>query len=76
MFTVANVIQSTVTVREGVDIIQTNISFLRQQFTRMATHILRCSGTCAYSMYNASVYTHVFFNLRFVSNINCLMKTE
>ncbi|XP_026989601.2 large proline-rich protein BAG6 isoform X1 [Tachysurus fulvidraco] len=34
---------STVTVREGVDIIQTNISFLRQQFTRMATHILRCS---------------------------------
>ncbi|XP_043073517.1 large proline-rich protein BAG6 isoform X3 [Puntigrus tetrazona] len=34
---------STVTVREGVDIIQTNISFLRQQFTRMATHILRCT---------------------------------
>ncbi|XP_048057229.1 large proline-rich protein BAG6 isoform X2 [Megalobrama amblycephala] len=33
---------STVTVREGVDIIQTNMSFLRQQFTRMATHILRC----------------------------------
>ncbi|CAB1320317.1 unnamed protein product [Coregonus sp. 'balchen'] len=28
---------ATVTVREGVDIIQTNISFLRQQFTRMAT---------------------------------------
>ncbi|KAK3508156.1 hypothetical protein QTP70_015353, partial [Hemibagrus guttatus] len=34
---------STVTVREGVDIIQTNISFLRQQFTRMATHVLRCT---------------------------------
>lgn len=34
---------STVTVREGVDIIQTNISFLRQQFTRMATHILHCT---------------------------------
>ncbi|XP_050992456.1 large proline-rich protein BAG6 isoform X4 [Labeo rohita] len=34
---------STVTVREGVDIIQTNMSFLRQQFTRMATHILRCT---------------------------------
>uniref|UniRef100_A0A8C1JPS1 Large proline-rich protein BAG6 n=1 Tax=Cyprinus carpio TaxID=7962 RepID=A0A8C1JPS1_CYPCA len=34
---------STVTVREGVDIIQTNISFLRQQFTRMATHIQRCT---------------------------------
>uniref|UniRef100_A0A8C1JPQ2 Large proline-rich protein BAG6 n=1 Tax=Cyprinus carpio TaxID=7962 RepID=A0A8C1JPQ2_CYPCA len=36
-------IASTVTVREGVDIIQTNISFLRQQFTRMATHIQRCT---------------------------------
>ncbi|KAF5909105.1 large proline-rich protein BAG6 isoform X1, partial [Clarias magur] len=35
---------STVTVRDGVDIIQTNMSFLRQQFTRMATHILRCTG--------------------------------
>ncbi|KAM4630708.1 large proline-rich protein BAG6 isoform 2-T2 [Polymixia lowei] len=34
---------ATVTVREGVDIIQTNMSFLRQQFTRMATHILRCN---------------------------------
>ncbi|KAM9434756.1 large proline-rich protein BAG6 isoform 2-T2 [Clarias gariepinus] len=35
---------STVTARDGVDIIQTNMSFLRQQFTRMATHILRCTG--------------------------------
>ncbi|XP_066531683.1 large proline-rich protein BAG6 isoform X2 [Hoplias malabaricus] len=34
---------ATVTVREGVDIIQTNMSFLRQQFTQMATHILRCT---------------------------------
>uniref|UniRef100_A0A4W5Q0K5 BCL2-associated athanogene 6 n=1 Tax=Hucho hucho TaxID=62062 RepID=A0A4W5Q0K5_9TELE len=34
---------ATVTVREGVDIIQTDISFLRQQFTRVATHILRCT---------------------------------
>uniref|UniRef100_A0A8B9KPD4 Large proline-rich protein BAG6 n=1 Tax=Astyanax mexicanus TaxID=7994 RepID=A0A8B9KPD4_ASTMX len=34
---------STVTVREGVDIIQTNMSFLRQQFTQMATHIFRCT---------------------------------
>ncbi|XP_056597789.1 large proline-rich protein BAG6 isoform X2 [Triplophysa dalaica] len=34
---------SIVTVREGVDIIQTNTSFLRQQLTRMATHILRCT---------------------------------
>uniref|UniRef100_A0A8C1KCM5 Large proline-rich protein BAG6 n=1 Tax=Cyprinus carpio TaxID=7962 RepID=A0A8C1KCM5_CYPCA len=28
---------------QRVDIIQTNISFLRQQFTRIATHILRCT---------------------------------
>ncbi|XP_054873951.1 large proline-rich protein BAG6 isoform X4 [Amphiprion ocellaris] len=34
---------ATVTVREGVDIVQTNLSFLRQQFTQMASHILRCS---------------------------------
>ncbi|TRY66665.1 hypothetical protein DNTS_007999 [Danionella cerebrum] len=34
---------STVSVREGVDIIQTNLHFLRQQFTCMATHILRCT---------------------------------
>ncbi|GAA6226704.1 large proline-rich protein BAG6-like isoform X1 [Lates japonicus] len=34
---------ATVTVREGVDIIQTNLSFLRQQFTHMASHILRCN---------------------------------
>uniref|UniRef100_A0A673YMB9 Large proline-rich protein BAG6 n=1 Tax=Salmo trutta TaxID=8032 RepID=A0A673YMB9_SALTR len=34
---------ATVTVREGVDIIQTTVSFLRQQFTRVATHILRCT---------------------------------
>ncbi|XP_030596195.1 large proline-rich protein BAG6 isoform X2 [Archocentrus centrarchus] len=35
---------ATVTVREGVDIIQTNLSFFRQQFTQMATHILRCNN--------------------------------
>uniref|UniRef100_A0A4W4GNC8 Large proline-rich protein BAG6 n=1 Tax=Electrophorus electricus TaxID=8005 RepID=A0A4W4GNC8_ELEEL len=34
---------SIVAVREGVDIIQTNMCFLRQQFTHMATHILRCT---------------------------------
>uniref|UniRef100_A0A7N6ADX2 Large proline-rich protein BAG6 n=1 Tax=Anabas testudineus TaxID=64144 RepID=A0A7N6ADX2_ANATE len=34
---------ATVVVREGVDIVQTNLSFLRQQFTRMASHILRCN---------------------------------
>uniref|UniRef100_A0A8C9S072 Large proline-rich protein BAG6 n=1 Tax=Scleropages formosus TaxID=113540 RepID=A0A8C9S072_SCLFO len=34
---------STVAVQDGVDITQTNLSFFRQQFTRIATHILRCS---------------------------------
>ncbi|XP_069576734.1 large proline-rich protein BAG6 isoform X2 [Brachyistius frenatus] len=34
---------ATVTVRDGVDIVQTNLSFLRQQFTQMASHILRCN---------------------------------
>ncbi|KAJ8377921.1 hypothetical protein AAFF_G00249840 [Aldrovandia affinis] len=34
---------STVTVLEGVDITQTNMTFLRQQFARIATHILRCT---------------------------------
>ncbi|XP_044027327.1 large proline-rich protein BAG6 isoform X2 [Siniperca chuatsi] len=34
---------ASVTVREGVDIIQTNLSFLRQQFTQMASHILHCN---------------------------------
>ncbi|KAM6903627.1 large proline-rich protein BAG6 [Lycodopsis pacificus] len=31
---------ATVTVRDGVDIVQSNLSFLRQQFTQMASHIL------------------------------------
>nr|XP_020502327.1 large proline-rich protein BAG6 isoform X1 [Labrus bergylta] len=34
---------SSVTVREGVDIVQTNLSFLRLKFTQMASHILHCS---------------------------------
>ncbi|XP_045914290.1 large proline-rich protein BAG6 isoform X2 [Micropterus dolomieu] len=33
---------ATVTVRDGVDIVQTNLSFLRQQFTQVASHILHC----------------------------------
>ncbi|KAM6967910.1 large proline-rich protein BAG6 isoform 2-T2 [Aplochiton taeniatus] len=35
--------ESSVTVLEGVDITQTNMSFFRQQLARIATHILRCS---------------------------------
>uniref|UniRef100_A0A4W4E7Q9 BCL2-associated athanogene 6 n=1 Tax=Electrophorus electricus TaxID=8005 RepID=A0A4W4E7Q9_ELEEL len=34
---------ATVTVRDGVDITQTNRSFLRQQLAAIATHILHCS---------------------------------
>lgn len=34
---------STVAVREGVDITQTNRAFLRQQLTGIATHILQCT---------------------------------
>ncbi|XP_041664902.1 large proline-rich protein BAG6 isoform X2 [Cheilinus undulatus] len=34
---------SSVTVRDGVDIVQTNLSFLRLKFTQMAAHILHCS---------------------------------
>ncbi|KAI3358379.1 hypothetical protein L3Q82_014694, partial [Scortum barcoo] len=34
---------ATVTVREGVDIVQTDLSFLRQQFTQVASHILHCN---------------------------------
>ncbi|KAM9807099.1 large proline-rich protein BAG6 isoform X2 [Syngnathus typhle] len=35
--------ESSVTVLEGVDVTQTNMSFFRQQLTHVATHILRCT---------------------------------
>ncbi|XP_056141602.1 large proline-rich protein BAG6 isoform X2 [Lampris incognitus] len=35
--------ESSVTVLEGVDVVQTNMSFFRQQLTQIATHILRCT---------------------------------
>uniref|UniRef100_A0A8C8BQI9 BCL2-associated athanogene 6 n=1 Tax=Oncorhynchus tshawytscha TaxID=74940 RepID=A0A8C8BQI9_ONCTS len=34
---------SSVAVLEGVNVTQTNLSFFRQQLTRIATHILRCT---------------------------------
>ncbi|CAJ1083632.1 large proline-rich protein BAG6 isoform X1 [Xyrichtys novacula] len=34
---------ASVSVRDGVDIVQTNLSFLRLKFTQMASHILHCS---------------------------------
>lgn len=36
--------ESSVTVLDGVDVTQTNMSFFRHQLTRIATHILRCTG--------------------------------
>uniref|UniRef100_A0A3Q2CXS7 BCL2-associated athanogene 6 n=1 Tax=Cyprinodon variegatus TaxID=28743 RepID=A0A3Q2CXS7_CYPVA len=36
---------SNVSVLDGVDVTQTNMSFFRQQLTQIATHILRCSET-------------------------------
>ncbi|XP_034030093.1 large proline-rich protein BAG6 isoform X2 [Thalassophryne amazonica] len=35
--------ESSVTVLEDIDVTQTNMSFFRQQLTRIATHILRCT---------------------------------
>uniref|UniRef100_A0A1A7W844 BCL2-associated athanogene 6 n=1 Tax=Iconisemion striatum TaxID=60296 RepID=A0A1A7W844_9TELE len=35
--------ESSVTVLDGVDVTQTNMSFFRQQLTQIATHILRCT---------------------------------
>ncbi|KAK7899619.1 hypothetical protein WMY93_020472 [Mugilogobius chulae] len=34
---------AAVTVRDGVDIVQTNLSFFRQQLAQIATHILHCN---------------------------------
>lgn len=50
--------ESSVSVLEGVDITQTNMTFFRQQLTRIATHILRCNGKLNFS----SLFPH------FVSN--------
>ncbi|XP_072303495.1 large proline-rich protein BAG6 [Eucyclogobius newberryi] len=36
---------ATVTVRDGVDVVQTNVSFFRQQLAQMATHILHCNDS-------------------------------
>ncbi|KAM7372710.1 hypothetical protein PAMP_007613 [Pampus punctatissimus] len=49
---------ATVTVREGVDIVQTNLSFFRQQFTQMASHILRCNGRFSFQCQNKLLNKH------------------
>lgn len=58
---------STVTVREGVDVTQTNRLFLRQQLTGIATHILRCTdhtfGPCLLQLCNRALFECLALNL-------------
>ncbi|XP_064206042.1 large proline-rich protein BAG6 isoform X2 [Anguilla rostrata] len=58
---------STVTVLEGVDVTQTNMSFFRQQFTRIATHILLCTdhtfGPRLLHMCNQALFECLALNL-------------
>ncbi|XP_061097567.1 large proline-rich protein BAG6 [Conger conger] len=58
---------STVTVLEGVDITRTNMSFFRQQLTRIATHILRCTdhsfGPRLLHMCNQALFECLALNL-------------
>ncbi|KAG7216538.1 hypothetical protein INR49_002025 [Caranx melampygus] len=59
--------ESSVTVLEGVDVTQTNMSFFRQQLTRIATHILRCNddsfGPQLLQMCNQSLFECLALNL-------------
>uniref|UniRef100_A0A7N6AIZ8 BCL2-associated athanogene 6 n=1 Tax=Anabas testudineus TaxID=64144 RepID=A0A7N6AIZ8_ANATE len=58
---------SSVTVLEGVDITQTNMSFFRQQLTHIATHILRCTdesfGPRLLQMCNQALFECLALNL-------------
>uniref|UniRef100_A0A8C9SN44 BCL2-associated athanogene 6 n=1 Tax=Scleropages formosus TaxID=113540 RepID=A0A8C9SN44_SCLFO len=58
---------STASVLEGVDITQTNLSFLRQQFMQIATHILRCTdhtfGSRLLLMCNQALFECLALNL-------------
>uniref|UniRef100_A0A667WWS2 BCL2-associated athanogene 6 n=1 Tax=Myripristis murdjan TaxID=586833 RepID=A0A667WWS2_9TELE len=58
---------SSVTVLEGVDITQTNMSFFRQQLTRIATHILCCTddsfGPRLLQMCNQALFECLALNL-------------
>uniref|UniRef100_A0A7N8XNH4 BCL2-associated athanogene 6 n=1 Tax=Mastacembelus armatus TaxID=205130 RepID=A0A7N8XNH4_9TELE len=58
---------SSVTVLEGVDITQTNMSFFRQQLTHIATHILRCTddsfGPQLLQMCNQALFECLALNL-------------
>ncbi|XP_026226763.1 large proline-rich protein BAG6 isoform X2 [Anabas testudineus] len=59
--------ESSVTVLEGVDITQTNMSFFRQQLTHIATHILRCTdesfGPRLLQMCNQALFECLALNL-------------
>ncbi|XP_074539611.1 large proline-rich protein BAG6 isoform X2 [Halichoeres trimaculatus] len=60
-------IESSVTVLEGVDATQTNMSFFRQQLTHIATHILRCNddsfGPQLLQMCNQALFECLALNL-------------
>ncbi|XP_073340946.1 large proline-rich protein BAG6 isoform X2 [Pagrus major] len=59
--------ESSVTVLEGVDITQTNMSFFRQQLQHIATHILRCTddsfGPRLLQMCNQALFECLALNL-------------
>ncbi|KAM9309453.1 large proline-rich protein BAG6 [Pholidichthys leucotaenia] len=59
--------ESSVSVLEGVDITQTNMSFFRQQLTHIATHILRCNdetfGPRLLQMCNQALFECLALNL-------------
>ncbi|XP_010888218.1 large proline-rich protein BAG6 isoform X1 [Esox lucius] len=58
---------SSVAVLEGVDITRTNLSFFRQQLTRIATHMLRCTdhtfGPRLLQMSNQGLFECLALNL-------------
>ncbi|XP_078108413.1 large proline-rich protein BAG6 isoform X2 [Sander vitreus] len=60
-------IESSVTVLEGVDVTQTNMSFFRQQLMHIATHILRCTddsfGPELLQMCNQALFECLALNL-------------
>ncbi|XP_032373869.1 large proline-rich protein BAG6 isoform X1 [Etheostoma spectabile] len=59
--------ESSVTVLEGVDVTQTNMSFFRQQLMHIATHILRCTdnsfGPQLLQMCNQALFECLALNL-------------
>uniref|UniRef100_A0A4W6BPW8 BCL2-associated athanogene 6 n=1 Tax=Lates calcarifer TaxID=8187 RepID=A0A4W6BPW8_LATCA len=59
--------ESSVTVLEGVDVTQTNMSFFRQQLIHIATHILRCTddsfGPRLLQMCNQALFECLALNL-------------